>query len=135
MVTQLSKQVLSAALGALALAGLGIAHSGQGTAEVGVKVRLVTSSGACGLTDSSAGVGVKCLAPAGTLAPAPEAAPPPAGPLVPAPGAVPYQRVGAVQPVRVVSAPTPVHSDGTNVTSWRVVRLDNVEYLELTLAW
>lgn len=121
MPAQTSLRALRSSLALLAAAGIAVADAGQMAAEVAVQVRLVTSSGACGVVDHPAQLGVTCA--------------PPGGPLLPEPGAVPYHRVGSLPGAGVVSAPLPSNGDGVKVTSWRIVRLDNAEYLELTVAW
>lgn len=111
-------------LATLATLGLGAAaavDAGQLAADVAVKVRLITSSGVCGVLDRPERLGVSC-GPSG-------------GPLVPQPGSVPYQRVGTIQAPGVVPQPLALYSDGVKISSWRIVRLDNAEYLELTVAW
>lgn len=106
-----------AVLGALALAAAG----GPLSTNVTVKVKLLSSSGACGAVATTPAVQVACQRAR--------------GPLLPGPGAVPYQRVGMIADHAVASEPLPVYSDGTKITSWRVVTLDNARYVELTIAW
>lgn len=88
---------------------------------VTVSVTLVPSSGACEAVATVPGVEVSCLGPR--------------GPLVPQPGDVAFQRVGTIPVNDVVQEPLPLYSDGTKITSWRVVTLDNARYVELTIAW
>lgn len=105
------------------LAMAGAAAAGSLSADVQVTVKLVSGSGACGAVATEPVVQVACVQPG--------------GPLLPEPGAVPYQRAGLVQALRVGAAqePLPVYSDGTKISSWRVVQLDNARYIELTIAW
>lgn len=88
---------------------------------VAVKVRLLPSSGACGAVTEGPGVEVSCVRPG--------------GPLLPDAGVVPYRRVGTIQVLDVAPEPLALYSDGTKITSWRVVTLDNARYVELTIAW
>ncbi len=88
---------------------------------VTVKVRLLPSSGACGAVAAAPRVEVSCVRPG--------------GPLLPDAGVVPYRRVGTIRAFDVAADPLPVYSDGTKITSWRVVTLDNARYVELTIAW
>lgn len=112
---------LQRALAAVAVAALTTATAGQFAANVAVTVRLLPSSGACGVLGREAQVSVACT--------------PPGGSLLPEPGAVPYQRVGTIQATGVVVQPLPLYSDGVRISSWRIVQLDNAQYLELTVAW
>jgi hypothetical protein len=57
------------------------------------------------------------------------------GPLLPEPGYVSYQQIGPIQVPGVAIQPLPLYSDAVKITSWRIVKLDNAEYLELTIAW
>lgn len=103
-------------------------QGGQVSANVEVRVKLISSSGTCGAGVSGNGVGVICRnVPSG-------------GPLLPMVGAVPFQRVGAIQLQGfelpgVAAEPLPLYSDGVKITSWRIVTLDNAKYVELTIAW
>lgn len=106
-----------AMLGALALGAAG----GPLSTNVTVKVKLRSSSGACGAVATTPAVQVACQRPG--------------GPLLPGAGTVPYRRVGMIAGHGVASEPLPVYSDGTKITSWRVVTLDNARYVELTIAW
>ncbi len=117
MSMNVTRLLLGAALASLALA----TAAGSLTAKVAVKVQLVSSSGACGAVATTPSVEVRCQGPR--------------GPLLPEPGAVPYQRVGTIAVPDVVAEPLPLYSDGTKVTSWRVVTLDNARYVELTIMW
>ena len=108
-------------LACAAMLAAGAVLAGQMSAEVGVRVRLVSSSGVCGAVANKPKVEVAC-----------EGA---RGPLLPEPGSVPYRRVGTIRVEGVVAEPLPVHTDGTKITSWRVVALDNARYVELTIAW
>jgi hypothetical protein len=146
MQARVFKQLLRAKVGAAALLAAGVVVAGQLSVGMTVKVRLVSSSGACGATAVPPAVQVGCQPPKVHV---PQAAPAPAppaaaereflqdarGPLLPDAGAVPYQRVGTIQATGVALQPLPVYSDGTKITSWRVVTLDNARYVELTIAW
>lgn len=99
----------------------GTVLGGQLSADVTVRVKLVSSSGICGAVSNKPGVEVACQGAR--------------GPLLPEPGSVPYRRVGTIRVEGVVAEPLPVYSDGTKITSWRVVTLDNARYVELTIAW
>jgi len=106
-----------------ALAGLlaaGAVFAGQLSANVEVKVKLISSSGVCGAANN-ARVEVACQHRR--------------GPLLPDAGEVPYRRVGMIWADGVATEPLPFYSDGTGITSWRVVTLDNGRYVELTIAW
>jgi hypothetical protein len=123
-----------AALFAAALAATGMASAGPLSANVTVRVKLATSSGFCGAIAAAPGVEVSCVRPAAPAQPA-ILAPLTGGPLLPDPGAVPYQRVGTIAMGPIAEDLLPVYSDGTKITSWRVVTLDNARYVELTIAW
>lgn len=114
------KRLARGGLAAAAIVATGAVLAGQLATNVAVKVRLISSSGACGAA-SSARVEVSCQRPG--------------GPLLPDAGEVPYRRVGMIWSEGVVAEPLPIYSDGTKVTSWRVVTLDNGQYVELTIAW
>jgi hypothetical protein len=110
-------QVLALACAAtLAVAGAAAANSL--TADVQVKVKLVNSSGVCGAIAGDPGVQVSCHPPG----PAP----------VTVAGSVPYPRtiVAGDAGVGVAKERLPA-----NISSWRIVQLDNARYLELTIAW
>ena len=106
-----------------ALVALPGAARAQLSANVSVKVRLHSTSGVCEAVAQTPRVEVSCQAPM------------PKGPLLPHAGAVPFQRVGMIRAQSVATEPLPVYSDGTKITSWRVVTLDNARYVELTIAW
>ena len=135
------KFLARAKLACLAMVATGAVVAGQLATDVTVKAKLVRSSGACGAVATPPAVQVGCQPP-GTVRPPVDAhvpdpvAPPQAGgPLLPDAGAVPYQRVGTIRAEGVALQPLPVYSDGTKITSWRVVTLDNARYVELTIAW
>lgn len=138
MKAQVLKSLARAKFACLAAFAAGAVVAGQLSADVIVKVRLVRSSGACGVVAAPA-LHVACEQPPGARPPQP--LPPkapaslPGGPLLPDAGAVPYQRVGTIQAAGVALQPLPLYSDGTKITSWRVVTLDNARYVELTIAW
>jgi hypothetical protein len=46
---------------------------------------------------------------------------------------IPAQLVGMAY--GVAGGPVPLYSDGTQITTWRIVQLDNAKYVELTIAW
>lgn len=123
MNTRLLKSLLRAKLALAALVAAGAVLAGSFATEVKVKVKLVKSSGACVAVISEPAVQVQCQRPG--------------GPLLPEAGTVPYQRAGTIEATGLVGATEalPVYSDGTKITSWRVVQLDNARYLELTIAW
>lgn len=110
-----------ATLAVAALMAAGAAIAAPLSADVAVKVKLVSSSGACGAVTNQPAVAIACQRPK--------------GPLLPEVGSVPYHRVGTIDTRGVVSEPLAVYSDGTKITSWRVVTLDNAHYVELTIAW
>jgi hypothetical protein len=112
---------------AFAVASVAVAGSLTTDLQVHVTVKLLTSSGVCGAVTT---------APAGEAA-VQVACQPRGGPLLPDAGQVPYQRAGTAQApgVGVAKEPLALYSDGTKITSWRVVQLDNARYLELTIAW
>jgi hypothetical protein len=114
---------LGIGLGCVALVAAGAAVAGTLTADVLVTVQLVSSSGACGAVATEPAVQVTCQRPAGQL--------------LPDAGTVIHQRAGTIRApgVGVGSQPLPIYSDGTKVTSWRMVQLDNARYVELTIAW
>ncbi|MDB5900698.1 MAG: hypothetical protein JWP22_3869 [Ramlibacter sp.] len=96
-------------------------QAGQFTANVTVSVKLASSSGVCGVRTNSPAVGVSCGTGAHRL--------------IAAPGTSYFQRVGAIPAFGVAVEPLPVYSDGAKITSWRIVQLDNKDYVELTVAW
>jgi hypothetical protein len=100
----------------LAIAGVAAANSL--TADVQVKVNLVTTSGVCGAIAGDPAVQVSCH-------------PPGRGPVTVA-GSVPYPGaiVAGDAGLGVAKERLPV-----NISSWRIVQLDNARYLELTIAW
>jgi hypothetical protein len=110
---------------ALAAATLVAVHpaltAGSLSMGVIVSVTVAPSSGACEAVATAPGVEVSCLGPRGAL--------------LPPPGDVAFQRVGTIPLNGVVQEPLPLYSDGTKITSWRVVTLDNARYVELTIAW
>ena len=108
-------------LGALLVAFQPVATAGGLSLAVTVSVTLAASSGACEAVAGQPGLEVSCVAPR--------------GPLVPQPGEVGFQRVGTIALEGVAQEPLPLYSDGTKITSWRVVTLDNARYVELTIAW
>ena len=114
------RRLARAPLVAATLVATGALPAGQLSTNVAVKVRLISSSGVCAAATSER-VEVSCQ--------------PPRGPLLPDAGDVPYRRVGMIWSEGVVAQPLPIYSDGTKVTSWRVVTLDNGRYVELTIAW
>lgn len=112
-----------------ALLFTGAAAAGPVSTSVTVKVKYVTSSGACAAFASQPAVQVACTQ---------------GGPLLPVVGRVPYERATSVPSAALLDAAVlpqaaseslPVYSDGTKISSWRVVQLDNARYLELTIAW
>jgi hypothetical protein len=121
MQLNLVKAQARARLACVAMLAAGAAAAGPLSTDVTVKVKLVSSSGACGAVASEPAVSIACQRPK--------------GPLLPEAGAVPYQRVGTISARGVVAEPLLVYSDGTKITSWRVVTLDNAHYVELTIAW
>lgn len=128
----------------LALATLvaaGAVLAGQLSADVRLHVNFVTSSGACEAVANEA-VAVSCQPPQVQPPPEVDGPPsqevlPPGGPLLPDAGAVPFQRAGTIRAPGIGAATValPLYSDGTKITSWRVVHLDNARYIELTIAW
>jgi hypothetical protein len=125
------KSLARAQLALAAVLAAGVALAGQQAAtSVSVKVKLVTSSGVCGALASQPAVHVSCTREG--------------GPLLPVPGEVPFRPATLVPTAQlldaamlgdVVTERLPVYSDGTKISSWRVVQLDNARYLELTIAW
>jgi hypothetical protein len=109
-------RVLAAACAAtLAVAGAAAANSLS--ADVQVKVKLVTSSGICGAIAGDPAVQVSCHPP--------ERAPVTVAGFVPSPRAI-----TAGEGLGVAKERLPV-----KISSWRIVQLDNARYLELTIAW
>lgn len=106
---------------AAALTAAAAAAAGSLSADVLVRVRLLTSSGACAAFAGDPGLEVACRQ-AG-------------GPWLPDAGDVTFRRVGTIPSGPVVPEPLPLYTDGTKITSWRVVTLDNRRYVELTIAW
>lgn len=140
------KSLARAKLALLAAVATGAVLANQLSANVGLQVRVVSSSGACEAVSTAPAVQVSCHAPVAPTPAAPVATEPsvepveqvgPGGPLLPEPGAVPFQRAGTIRAAGIGAATetVPVFSDGTKITSWRVVQLDNARYLELTIAW
>jgi hypothetical protein len=107
-------------LGLVTLA-LAPAQALQFNGAVQVSVKLASSSGICGVRTGTPSVGVHCGNGEHTV--------------LMAPGASAYQRVGTIPAFGVVTEPLPVYSDGVKITSWRIVKLDNADYVELTVAW
>lgn len=115
-VRSIARVLCLACAGTLAVAGVAAANSLS--ADVQVKVNLVTSSGVCGAIAADPGVQVSCHPPG----PAP----------VTVAGSVPYPGTlvaGDAGP-GVAKERLPA-----NISSWRIVQLDNASYLELTIAW
>jgi hypothetical protein len=84
--------------------------------DVTVKVNLVTSSGPCSGVTGAGVVGVTCPR-GGALA---------SGDMF---------RGLPIGYVPVTDSPAGVYSDGVKVSSWRIVKLDNADYVELTITW
>lgn len=128
-------------LACAALLAAGAVLAGQLSADVRLQVNFVTSSGVCEAVANEA-VAVSCQPPESPSAPQvdderPQGLLPPGGPLLPDAGAVPFQRAGTIRAPGIGAATeaVPLYSDGTKITSWRVVQLDNARYIELTIAW
>lgn len=143
MTNKALKPLVLASLACAALVAAGPVRAGPVSAEVRVKVKFVSSSGACGARTTPPAVTVGChpphrptpaKPPQAPVADAPQI-PDARGPLLPDAGAVPYERVGTIHAMGVAPQPLPLYSDGTKITSWRVVTLDNARYVELTIAW
>lgn len=117
------KSLVRAKLGFVALVTAGVVAGQQLSPGVEMRVNLVTSSGVCEVVTTDTAPQAHC-AQFG-------------GPLLPETGAVPYQRAGTsrVAGIGAATQPPAAHGDGTKVTSWRVVELDNGRYIELTIAW
>lgn len=96
----------------------GVAAANTLSADVQVKVNLVTSSGVCGAMAGDPGVQVSCH--------------PPEGAPVTVAGSVPYPSTIAAGDAGVGVAKERLPA---NISSWRIVQLDNASYLELTIAW
>jgi hypothetical protein len=112
--------------GGLALAGLALVGQCDAEAEpittnVTVKVEIASSSGICGVRTGTVAPGVTC-GPMGQT-------------LVGAPGAIAMQRIGTIPGTGVVREPLPLYGDATKFTSWRIVQLNNADYVELTIVW
>jgi len=113
------------ACAALLAAGAGLAGQHAST-TVAVKVKLVTSSGVCAAVANRPVVQVSCTVGG--------------GPLLPIPGEVPYRLATSLPTTGLLDLAmgpglVPVSSDGTRISSWRVVQLNDARYLELTIAW
>jgi hypothetical protein len=118
-----SRQV-RAALGAILAAMLVPAQAGPQSFTVSVKVTLVSTSGVCGVLTGTPAVGVTCGHGAQTMIGGAGAA------------AVMLQQIGTIQGMGgFVAEPLQLYSDGTKISSWRIVKLDNADYVELTIAW
>jgi hypothetical protein len=102
---------------------LGPAQAGPNTIAVSVKVTMVSASGVCGVLTDTPTVGITCGHGAHTL--------------IGGAGAtgILLQQIGIIQAAGIVAEPLQLYSDGTKITSWRIVKLDNADYVELTIAW
>ena len=124
MKAKAASRVLRAALTAIAVAMLAPAQAGPHSLAATIKVSLVSSSGVCGVLTGTPAVGVTCGHGAQTLI----------GGGLGAAGLLMLQ-VGTIQGSGFVSEPLQLYSDGTKISSWRIVKLDNADYVELTIAW
>jgi type IV secretory pathway protease TraF len=110
-----------AALAVFGTAGLTRADAATFTTNVTVTVELTSSSGICGVRTGKVAAGVTC------------------GPLTQTvlggTGAVSMQRIGMLPARGVVTEPLPLYGDATKFTSWRIVQLNNGDYVELTIVW
>lgn len=129
------RSLAHAKLGFAALVTAGAVAGQSLSADIGLQVNLVTSSGTC--EADPALLQATCHAPTPAEPEEERESAFPGGPLLPEAGAVPYQRAGTIRALRVGAAtqPAAAQGDGTKVTSWRVVELDNGRYIELTIAW
>jgi hypothetical protein len=115
-----SKGVAQVVLVALAVIALLDANSEQLTTAVNVKVQMASSSGVCSLLTGTPELAVICGTGKGSV--------------VTRPGGAIMQRVATIPSLSVGSEPVPLYSD-VKISSWRIVKLDNSDYVELTVAW
>jgi hypothetical protein len=113
--------LLCAALVSVAGSGLVEADAGPLATNVAVKVEIASSSGVCGVRTGTLVAGVTCGPMAQTV--------------VGGPGSVSFQRIGIVPGSGVAREPLPLYADSTKFTSWRIVQLNNADYVELTIVW
>jgi hypothetical protein len=118
-----ASRLVRVALAVIAAAMQMPAQAGPHSLAVAVRVTLVSTSGVCGVLTGTPAVGVTCAQGAHMLIGGGAAA---TGLLL--------QQVGIIQG-GVVAEPLQLYSDGTKITSWRIVQLDNADYVELTIAW
>jgi hypothetical protein len=130
------------------------APAGQTSLNVIVKATLIPSSGVCNTVNGGAAVGVTCGG--GSPIPTPPApGPSPGVPAAPAPSPGAAAPSLQVIPVGFTSSNAGTHpedlryvgrvalpgagfalySASAEITSWRLVSLDNGNYVELTIAW
>jgi hypothetical protein len=119
-----ASRLVRAALATITAALMVPAQAGPHSVAVTVKVTMVSTSGVCGVLTGTPAVGVTCGHGAQTLIGGGAGA---AGVLL--------QQVGMIQGVGIVAEPLQLYSDGTKISSWRIVKLDNADYVELTIAW
>jgi hypothetical protein len=115
-----ARLLLCAALSGVLVAGLTDADAGPSSIDVTVKVEIASSSGICGVRSGTV-AGITCGPMAWTW--------------VGTPGAASSQWIGTVPASGVVREPLPLYGDGTKFTSWRIVQLNNADYVELTIVW
>jgi hypothetical protein len=147
---------LTARFAAASLAALPAlnAPAGQTSVNVMVTATLIPSSGVCNTVNGGTAVGVTCGGSGGPIPTPP--APSPSPGVAPAPAPSPVASTPSAQLVPLglgsTSGPSPddlryvgrvalagggfaLYSASAEITSWRVVSLDNGNYVELTIAW
>ena len=117
-----ASRVVRAALAAAIATMLVPAQAGPHSVAATIRVTTVSASGVCGVLTGTPAVGVTCGQGAHTLIGGAGAA------------GILLQQIGIIQG-GVVAEPLQLYSDGTKITSWRIVKLDNADYVELTIAW
>lgn len=117
-----ASRLVRAALAAIAAAMLVPAQAGPQSIAVTIKVAMVSASGVCGVLTGTPAVGVTCGQGAYTLIGGAGAA------------WILQQQISIIQG-GIVAEPLQLYSDGTKITGWRIVKLDNADYVELTIAW
>jgi hypothetical protein len=128
------------------------AAAGQGAVDVRVTVQVVPSSGVCGLLGSGPAVAVTCgsggqipdlpnLPDVPDVSDVPELLPGITGPaqarhpLALFNASTGFRYVGTLPALSGGMEALAVYSGKAEITRWRVISLDNRDYVELTIAW
>jgi hypothetical protein len=122
------------------------AAAGQGSVDVRVTVQVVPSSGVCGLLGSGPAVAVTCgsggqIPDLPNLPGVPELLPGITGPaqathpLALFNASTGFRYVGTLPALSGGMEALAVYSGKAEITRWRVISLDNRDYVELTIAW